>query len=207
MKIEGDAVADSTHDRPQVTPIEHLDTIMEENEDEEDMATASEPTMPQKKAKKGKRKKRGMPVAAMPVVFVDPNMNVDPQQMPMFAPGIGGQIPYKVAFLQHAEQHTKKSKKKQKNSKGHTVSFNSNVEMNPHPSTMSLPESKRMLTFSSLRQVAKQYKKSDSSSSVEGSFTGHATMEVETITKNSEIGKSIIKKSSSDSSVKRKVSS
>ena len=204
MKIEGDYLSDSS-DGPQATPISPgLEPIMEESD--EDMVTSSEPNMHRKKKGKKGKKKRGM-VPMMPVVLVNPYMNVAPGQMPTFHPGKNGQVPYQLAFAPMPVARTQSSTptKRKKNVKGHTVSFNSQVGVSPEPSTTALSQSNKMMTFSNLRQVMnpKQHKRSKSVEAVPagGSFTGHASMDVSTITKNSNVvKKGIMKKSSSDSS-------
>ena len=177
-------------------------------ESDEDMVTSSEPNMARKKGKKGKHRRggagRGIPM--MPVVVMNPYMNVEPGQMPTFRPGKNGQVPYQLAFapMPMAMRPPGKSAKKKtkiKNSKGHTVSFNSAVAVGPESSKPS--QSGKMMTFSNLQQVKKQHKRSKSAEAmpVGGSFTGHASMNVTTITKNSKVvKKGIIKKSASDSS-------
>lgn len=134
----------------------------------------------------------------MPVVV----MNMEPGQIPTFKPGKNGQVPYQLAFapmpVQRQSSKTNK-KKKLKNSKGHSVSFNSRVDVSPEPSTSALPQSSQMMTFS--KQVKKHKTRSKSSDIIPtgGSFTGHASMHVSTITKNSNVMKKGIMKKASDS--------
>ena len=159
----------------------------------------------QRKKKAKKKKQHKMVPMMMPVVLMNPYTSMEPGQMPTFKPGKNGQVPYQLAFapMPPQKQSSKTKKKKNvKNSKGHSVSFNSRVDVSPEPSTSALPQSSRMVTFS--KQVRKHKTRSKSSDVVpttSGSFTGHASMHVSTITKNSNIvKKGIMKKSSSDSS-------
>ena len=206
VKIEGDYIPDSNDNALQATPISPgLDPIMEESDEE--MVTSSEPSMQRNKKKgkqKGKRKRGGM-VPMMPVLVMNPNMNMEPGQMPMFRPGKNGQVPYQLAFAPiPMRKSTKLPKKNVKNSKGHTVSFNSEVGVSPPSSSTELPQHDKMMTFSSLRQVQKQHTRTKSAEAapIGGAFTGHASMDVSTITKNSSVvKKGIMKKSTSDSSV------
>jgi filamin len=210
VKIEGEYISDSSDNAPQATPISPgLDPIMEESDEE--MVTSSEPNM-QRRKKKGKQKrkrKQGGVVPMMPVLVMNPYMNVEPGQMPTFRPGKNGQVPYQLAFAPMPMQKpTKRPKKKSvKNSKGHTVSFNSEIGVSPPSSSASLPQSDKMMTFSSLQQVRKQQhkrRKSAEAVPIGGAFTGHASMDVSTITKNSSVvKKGIIKKSSSDTTVSK----
>ena len=205
MKITGDMVSDDSSDGPQATPIAPgLEPIMEESD--EDNRTTSEPNMKQrKKPKKKKHRKGASGFQMMPVLVMNPNYaHTNVEQMPTFRPGKDGQVPYQLAFAPVPMQRPKKKA----NNKGHTVSFNSSVEVSPHPSSAALPQSNKMMTFSSLRQMQKKHHRSNSVPSplpVEGSFTGHASVDVHTVTKNSKVVKrSIMKRSTSDSETIKK---
>lgn len=175
------------------------------------MVTSSEPVLSKKK-KKTKKKKQMMTgmMPMMPVFVMNPYMNMEPGQMPKFHPGKTGQVPYQLAFAPMAMQpppkgkrNTTKKKSTVKNLKGHTVSFSSNVSLSPDPSTTNLQsQSNKMMTFSHLQQ--KQMRKTRSATAVvpaDGSFTGHGSIDVNTVTKNSTVLKrGIMKKSASDSS-------
>ena len=205
MKIEGEYESDSSDEHPKATPISPgLDPIMEESDEE--MMTSSEPYIRRRKERSKKKKKTakgGAAVPMMPVFVMNPYMNVEPGQMPTFRSGKKGQVPYQLAFAPMQVEPTGKRRPKKKqaqNSKGHTVSFNAKVGVSPDPSTSSLPQSGKMLTFSSLR-VKKEKKGELEVVPVSGSYTGHASMNISTITKNSAVvKKGIMKKSSSDSS-------
>ena len=210
VNITGDYIRDdSTDNAPRATPISPgLEPIMEESEDDE-MVVSSEPTM--RKRKRGKKKKKGVVgggmIPMMPVLVMNPYVNLEPGQMPTFHPGKNGQVPYQVAFTPMAMQppssrgtkHRKKASAK--NSKGHTVSFDSKVSLSPDPSSTNLnSRSGKMLTFSSLR-VKKTKSSDEDASKVGGSFTGHASMNIGTVTnKSSTVVKGIMKKSTSNSS-------
>lgn len=204
MSIEGNYESDSDDEAPKATPISPgLDPIMEESDEE--MMTSSEPNVRQRKKKNKKKKKttKAGVVPMMPVFVMNPYMNVEPGQMPTFRSGKSGQVPYQLAFspmqVEGTSRHRSKKKKQVKNSKGHTVSFNSEVGVSPDPSTTSLPQLGKMLTFSSLR--VKKEKKKDVVVLAGGSYTGHASMDISTVTKNSGVvKKGIMKKSPSDSS-------
>ena len=167
------------------------------------MATSSEPNIREKrKRKRGKKTKRGATVPMMPVFVMNPYMNVEPGQMPMFHSGKSGQVPYQLAFAPMAVHRAGKRPPKKnsvKNSKGHTVSFNSEVGVSPEPSTTSLPQSSKMMTFSSLRLKQHQRTRSADVVPTGGSFTGHASVGVSTINPKV-VKKGIMKKSASDSS-------
>lgn len=204
VKITGDMVSDESSDGPQATPIAPgLEPIMEES-DEEDRTT-SEPNMKQrKKVKKKKHRKGSGGVQMMPILVMNPNYTqTNTEQMPTFRPGRDGQVPYQLAFAPMAMQRPKKA-----NNKGHTVSFNSNVDVSPHPSNTAIVQSNKMMTFSSLRQMGRKHHRSSSVPSplpVEGSFTGHASVDVNTVTKHSKVVKrSIMKRSTSDSETVKK---
>ena len=202
MKIEGDYCDDSEDDAPKATPISPgLAPIIEESDEE--MMTSSEPNIKTKKKRRGRKKKPvpGM-MPMMPVLVMNPYVNLEPGQMPMFQPGKSGQVPYQVAFMQPPPPHTrgtKRTKRKAKNSKGHTVSFNSQVSLSPDSSTTDLHSSSGgMLTFSSLRVKKTKPPVADNVMTSKGeSFTGHASMSVATVTKSSRTVKGIIKKSES----------
>ena len=200
VKIEGDYREDSEDDAPKATPISPgLAPILEESDEE--MMTSSEPNLKSKKKRRG-RKKKSVPgmMPMIPVLVMNPYVNMEPGQMPTFRPGKSGQVPYQVAFMQppppaRVAKQTKRRKVKN-NSKGHTVSFNSEVSLSPEPSATNLhPHSGNMLMFSSLRVKKTKAPVVDSVMPIEGeSFTGHASMSVGTVTKSS---KGIIKKDSS----------
>ena len=179
-------------------------------ESDEEMVTSSEPNVRAKKRKKKRKGVAGM-MPMMPVLVMNPYVNMEPGQMPMFRPGKSGQVPYQYAFTQMAMQQpssrgTKRTKRKAqvKNSKGHTVSFNSEVSLSPESSSTNLqPHSSKMLTFSSLRVKKSKTAGDVVTPTVGGSFTGHASMNVRTVTKKTVV-KGIMKKSTSESSTESK---
>ena len=208
MKIEGDYRDDSEDDAPKATPISPgLAPILEDSDEE--MMTSSEPNVKSKKKRSG-RKKKSVPgtMPMIPVLVMNPYVNMEPGQMPTFRPGKSGQVPYQIAFMQPPPpaRVAKHTKRKGKNSKGHTVSFNSEVSLSPEPSTTNLhPHSGNMLMFSSLRVKKTKAPVVDNVMPIEGeSFTGHASMSVGTVTKSSKTMKGTMKKSFSDSSTRKK---
>ena len=198
--MEGDYSADSDDDALKATPISPgLAPILEESD--EDMVTSSEPNV-QTKKRRGRKKKKAVAgmMPMMPVLVMNPYVNMEPGQMPTFRPGKSGQVPYQIAFMQPPPRQSSKETKRKK-AKGRTVSFNSEVSLSPEPSTTDLhSNSNKMLTFSSLRmKERKMAPVVDNAMPTEGEFVGHASMNVGTVTKSSKTLKGIMKKSSSDS--------
>ena len=208
VNITGEYLGDDTgDDAPKATPISPgLDPIMEDSDEE--MVTSSEPNVRKKKKKTKKNKSVPGMMPMMPVLVMNPYMNLEPGQMPIFHSGRGGQVPYQLAFMQKpastrgTKRGTKRTKKGGvKNSKGHTVSFNSEVSLSPETSSTNLhSHSNKMLTFSSLRVKKTKNSSDDVVPKVGGSFTGHASMNIGTVTKTSTVMKGIMKKSTSESS-------
>ena len=205
MKIEGDVVNDDSGHGILATPIAAgLDTIMEESDD--DIQVTSAPNLPQKKKrKKSKSKRPPAGVQMIPVLMMNPN-DQNNEQMPKFVAGRGGQVPYQLAFAPF--QVPVRQSKKKRSKKSQSVSFNSAVEVSPHPSSTALPQRHLMNTFSSLHQMGKKHRKSNSVPTpvpVDGTYSGQASVELDTVTKNSRaVRKGIMKRSTSDSEAGRR---
>ena len=199
-------IDDSSHGILATPIVAGLDPIMEES-DEENQTTSAPNLQQKKKRKKSKAKRPRAGVQMIPVLMMNPNLQNN-EKMPKFAPGRGGQVPYQLAFA--PVQVPVHQSKKKRSEKSQSVSFNSTVEVSPHPSSTALPQRHLMSTFSSLQQMRKKHRKSNSVATpvpVDGTYSGQASVDLNTVTKNSKVvHKGIMKRSTSDSeAVRRKI--